>query len=113
MSASLIDGQPETRSYSLVGEADRDGYRIAVRLAPRYPRRLALHVAACSRARGSTSRGRPRWSQIDWARENYCLIAGGIGITPILGHAQALAPPERRCRAALRRASRARRRLSR
>ena len=28
---------------------------------------------------------------VDWARENYCLIAGGIGITPILGAAQALA----------------------
>jgi dimethylamine monooxygenase subunit B len=28
---------------------------------------------------------------IDWSRKNYCLIAGGIGITPILGAAQALA----------------------
>jgi vanillate O-demethylase ferredoxin subunit len=27
---------------------------------------------------------------VDWSRESYCLIAGGIGITPILGAAQAL-----------------------
>src|SRR5260370_41753373 len=30
----LIDGRPETRSYSLVGERHPDGYRIAVRRAP-------------------------------------------------------------------------------
>ncbi|MFX4439396.1 oxidoreductase, partial [Acinetobacter baumannii] len=28
---------------------------------------------------------------VDWTREHYCLVAGGIGITPILGAAQALA----------------------
>src|SRR5579864_4586834 len=28
-----IDGRPDVRSYSLVGEADSNGYRIAVRLA--------------------------------------------------------------------------------
>ena len=58
-----IDGQPETRSYSLVGEAS--SARLQDRGAPRrgFPRRLALHVAARSRARGSTSRGRPRSSR--------------------------------------------------
>ena len=30
----LIDGRPETRSYSLVGDVRPDGYRIAVRRAP-------------------------------------------------------------------------------
>src|SRR6202453_2559604 len=30
----LIDGRPETRCYSLVGEYNPDGYRIAVRRAP-------------------------------------------------------------------------------
>jgi vanillate O-demethylase ferredoxin subunit len=28
---------------------------------------------------------------IDWTRRHYCLVAGGIGITPIIGAAQALA----------------------
>lgn len=83
-----IDGQPETRSYSLV-EASSRGLRIAVR-----------------RAEDSRGGSRYMWSlqpgarldittpasllAVDWARQNYCLIAGGIGITPILGAAQAL-----------------------
>jgi vanillate O-demethylase ferredoxin subunit len=85
-----IDGRPETRSYSLVGEADAQGLRIAVRRAPdsrggsRYMWRLApgarLNITLpCTQF------------QIDWARPHYCLIAGGIGITPIIGIAQALA----------------------
>ena len=85
-----IDGLPETRSYSLVGEASPAGFKVAVR-----------------RAEDSRGGSRYMWSlqpgarlditqpasllAVDWARPNYCLIAGGIGITPILGAAQALA----------------------
>ncbi|MVT54771.1 2Fe-2S iron-sulfur cluster binding domain-containing protein [Bradyrhizobium yuanmingense] len=85
-----IDGLPETRSYSLVGEVSSHGLRIAVR-----------------RAEDSRGGSRYMWSlqpgarlditqpasllAVDWTRDNYCLIAGGIGITPILGAAQALA----------------------
>ena len=88
--AVSIDGRPETRSYSLVGECGADGYRIAVR-----------------RAEDSRGGSRYMWSlkpgarlgitlpssllSIDWTRRNYCLVAGGIGITPIVGAAQALA----------------------
>jgi dimethylamine monooxygenase subunit B len=88
--AVSIDGRPETRSYSLVGECGDDGYRIAVR-----------------RAEDSRGGSRYMWSlkpgarlnitlpssllSIDWTRRNYCLVAGGIGITPIVGAAQALA----------------------
>ncbi|MHC2464758.1 PDR/VanB family oxidoreductase [Bradyrhizobium embrapense] len=84
-----IDGQPQTRSYSLVGEVDPQGFRIAVR-----------HAAE---SRGGS---RYMWSlvpgarlnitqpvslvQLDWTRRHFCLIAGGIGITPIVGAAQAL-----------------------
>ena len=88
--AVTINGQPETRSYSLVGECDPQGYRIAVR-----------------RAEDSRGGSRYMWSlepgarltitqpvslvQLDWSRGHYCLIAGGIGITPIVAAAQALA----------------------
>jgi vanillate O-demethylase ferredoxin subunit len=88
-----IAGLPETRSYSLVGEASSQGFKIAVR-----------------RAEDSRGGSRYMWSlqpgarlditqpssllAVDWARDNYCLIAGGIGITPILGAAQALARRE-------------------
>lgn len=85
-----IDGQPQTRSYSLVGEVDPQGYRIAVR-----------------RAADSRGGSRYMWSlapgarlsitlptslvQLDWTRQQFCLIAGGIGITPMVGAAQVLA----------------------
>jgi vanillate O-demethylase ferredoxin subunit len=88
--AVTINGQPETRSYSLVGEVDPRGFKIAVR-----------------RAEDSRGGSRYMWSlqpgarlditqpaslvSVDWARNHYCLIAGGIGITPIVGAAQALA----------------------
>ncbi len=87
--AVTVDGRPETRSYSLVGECDAAGYRIAVR-----------------RAEDSRGGSRYMWSllpgarlnitlpsslfSIEWARRHYCLIAGGVGITPIIGAAQAL-----------------------
>jgi len=88
--AVTIDGRPETRSYSLIGECGAEGYRIAVR-----------------RAEDSRGGSRYMWSlvpgsrlnitlpssllSIDWTRRHFCLVAGGIGITPIIGAAQALA----------------------
>ncbi len=85
----LIDGQPQTRSYSLVGERDANSYRIAVRLAPdsRGGSRAIWRLQPGARIEISNPSS---LFEIDWARQDYCLIAGGIGITPIVGIASAL-----------------------
>ncbi|WP_024513834.1 PDR/VanB family oxidoreductase [Bradyrhizobium sp. Tv2a-2] len=88
--AVTIDGRPETRSYSLIGECGADGYRIAVRRAEdsrggsRYMWSLAPGARLAITLPSSLL-------SIDWTRRHYCLVAGGIGITPIIGAAQALA----------------------
>lgn len=86
----LIDGQPQIRSYSLVGEAGSDGYRIAVRLAPdsRGGSRAMWALTAGARVEVSNPCA---LIELDWRRPAYCLIAGGIGITPMVGIAAALA----------------------
>jgi len=85
-----IDGRPDVRSYSLVGEADAAGYRIAVRLAEdsRGGSRYMWQLSAGARLNVTAP---VSLLQIDWQRRNYCLIAGGIGITPLVGAAQVLA----------------------
>jgi len=85
-----IDGRPEVRSYSLVGQADAAGYRIAVRLAEdsRGGSRYMWSLAAGARLNLALP---VSLFQIDWQRSRYCLIAGGIGITPLVGAAEALA----------------------
>ena len=85
----LIDGQPARRSYSLVENGDASTYRIAVRLAPdsrggsrgMWSLTPGARIEICSPA---------SLLEIDWSRKNYCLIAGGIGITPITAIAAAL-----------------------
>jgi ferredoxin-NADP reductase len=85
----LIDGQPQTRSYSLVGERRTDALRIAVRLAPdsRGGSRAMWALQPGARLQISSPSS---LFDIDWTRSSYCLIAGGIGITPITGIAGAL-----------------------
>ena len=85
----LIDGQPARRSYSLVENGDAGTYRIAVRLAPdsRGGSRGMWNLQAGARIEISNPAS---LLEIDWGRQNYCLIAGGIGITPITGIAAAL-----------------------
>ncbi|MBR1198641.1 oxidoreductase [Bradyrhizobium sp. AUGA SZCCT0240] len=87
--AVLIDGQPARRSYSLVGDRDPEVYRIAVRLAPdsRGGSRAMWSLKPGARIEISNPTS---LLDIDWNRKNYCLIAGGIGITPISGIASAL-----------------------
>jgi ferredoxin-NADP reductase len=91
----LINGLPDTRSYSLVGDSPVAGaYRIAVKLLP-------------------NSRGGSRWVhdlvpgqpvrisrpsshfQLLHGRTEYLLIAGGIGITALIGMAETLARRDR------------------
>ncbi len=85
----LIDGRPETRSYSLVGDFRPDGYRIAVQRAPdsRGGSRYMWSLKPGARVEVSSPAS---LLEIDWSRQSYCLIAGGIGITPIVGIAAAL-----------------------
>lgn len=86
----LIDGQQQTRCYSLVGERDPRTCRIAVQRAPdsRGGSRAMWMLQAGARIAIS---GPASLFDIDWTRDDYCLIAGGIGITPITGIAAALA----------------------
>jgi dimethylamine monooxygenase subunit B len=85
----LIDGRPETRCYSLVGGFNPDGYRIAVRRAPdsRGGSNYMWTLKPGARIEISSPAS---LLEIDWSKDSYCLIAGGIGITPILGVAGAL-----------------------
>lgn len=85
-----VEGLPETRSYSLVGEADEKGFRIAVRRAPdsRGGSRYMWQLAPGTRLDITMP---VSLFQIDWTRPHYCLVAGGIGITPLVGAAQVLA----------------------
>jgi len=87
--AVLVDGQPVRRCYSLVGERASNFYRIAVRLAPnsRGGSRGMWNLQPRARIEISTPAS---LIEIDWSRRNYCLIAGGIGITPISAIAAAL-----------------------
>lgn len=85
----LIDGQPEMRSYSLVGDGNPNGYRIAVRRAPDSHGGSLYMWSLKPGARIEVS-SPVSLLEIDWARKSYCLIAGGIGITPIIGIASAL-----------------------
>jgi ferredoxin-NADP reductase len=89
----LIDGQPQTRSYSLVGERQPDRLRIAVRLAPDSRGGSKAMWALQPGARLQISSPSSLFA-IDWTRKSYCLIAGGVGITPITGIAGALAQRE-------------------
>lgn len=84
-----VNGRADVRSYSLVGLPDRRCYRIAVKkVDPSRGGSVALHDLRP----GATVRITPPRNhfplQFDAGR--YLLVAGGIGITPMLGMAQAL-----------------------
>jgi ferredoxin-NADP reductase len=88
--AVIVDELPDIRSYSLVGERPADGaYRIAVkdvsdsRGGSRFVR--ALEPGAAVEVSEPESH-----FELQYGRPEYLLVAGGIGITPMLGMAHAL-----------------------
>ncbi len=85
-----IDGLPDTRSYSLVGEGPVDGaYRIAVKEI-KDSRGGSVWVRALE-AGTSVAVSEPQSNfELQYGRSEYLLVAGGIGITPIFGMAHAL-----------------------
>jgi vanillate O-demethylase ferredoxin subunit len=84
----MIGGKPDTRSYSIVGA---DGcYRIAVKRAPDSRGGSEYMWTLAEGARLTMSNAKSNFP-LDFGYRGYHLIAAGIGITPILGMALALA----------------------
>lgn len=84
-----IDGRQDVRSYSLVGLARRGIYRIAVKhVQPSRGGSAWLHtLLPGARLRITSPRNH---FPLQHGAPGYLMIAGGIGITPLLGMAQAL-----------------------
>ena len=90
----VVDGREEKRSYSLVGLPDAPGadevYRIAVRRAD--DGRGGSRFLWGLQTGDELLIGEPNnHFEIGWQAPHTLLVAGGIGITPILGMAQLLA----------------------
>lgn len=87
--AVVVDGRPDHRSYSLVGTGDGSAYRIAVkrhddsRGGSRYMWSLPVG------ARLSVTEPHNLFA-LEYGRPEYLLVAGGIGITPMVSMAAAL-----------------------
>jgi ferredoxin-NADP reductase len=84
-----IGGRRDVRSYSLVGLPRRNVYRIAVkRVAPSRGGSVWLHnLLPGARLQVTSPRNH---FPLQHGASRYLLIAGGIGITPLLGMAQVL-----------------------
>ncbi len=85
----LIDGRPDTRSYSIV-ETNPRGYRIAVKRLPQSRGGSTYMHTLAPGARLDIS-GPHNHFALRLGAPDYLLVAGGIGITPIHAHALALA----------------------
>jgi ferredoxin-NADP reductase len=85
-----VDGRPDTRCYSLVGAPDAGCFRIAVKREQpsRGGSRYMWSLGPRARLRVTEPRN---LFELELGRVEYLLVAGGIGITPILGMALALA----------------------
>jgi ferredoxin-NADP reductase len=85
----MVHGRPQVRSYSLVGAPDGECYRIAVkRLDDGKGGSLAMwRLAQGDRLRISEPQNH---FPLDWDAPACLFVAGGIGVTPLVGMAQAL-----------------------
>lgn len=86
-----VNGRPHTRSYSLIGCADREVHHIAVkRLDDGRGGSLAMwRLAVGDRLRITEPQNH---FPLDLQAPAYLLVAGGIGVTPLVHMAQTLAP---------------------
>ena len=82
--------RPDTRSYSLVGRPEAGHYRIAVRRDPN-GRGGSAYMHGLKPGQALRISNPQSLFEIDWQAPEALLIAGGIGITPILGMAEAIA----------------------
>lgn len=85
----IIDGQPDHRSYSLVGAGDGACYRIAVRRHDESRGGSRYMWSLPEGARVSVTDPHNLFD-LEFGRPEYLLLAGGIGITPLIAMAAAL-----------------------
>jgi len=86
-----IDGRDETRSYSLVGlPGDPEVYRIAVKLVDS-SRGGSRHMWSLETGAELLVGEPANHFELPLGAPQYLLVAGGIGITPLVGMAQTLA----------------------
>lgn len=85
----LVSGEAQTRSYSLVGEALPDRYRIAVKRRDDGRGGSAYLWSLREGARLSVSEPKSAFT-LDFGHPEFLLVAGGIGITPLIGMAAVL-----------------------
>jgi ferredoxin-NADP reductase len=85
----MVGDRPETRSYSLVGRGEAGLYRIAVRRAPD-SRGGSAYMHGLKPGQALKISNPQNLFEIDWHAPEALLIAGGIGITPIIGMAEAI-----------------------
>ncbi|MDB5545211.1 MAG: oxidoreductase [Hyphomicrobiales bacterium] len=85
----IIDGQPDHRSYSLVGTGDGSCYRIAVRRHDDSRGGSRYMWTLREGARLSVTDPHNLFT-LEFGRPEYLLLAGGIGVTPLIAMAAAL-----------------------
>jgi ferredoxin-NADP reductase len=86
--AVLIDDLPDHRSYSLVGSGD-ETYKIAVKRSEKSRGGSRYMWSLTEAARFKVTEPHNHFS-LDFGKPDYLLVAGGIGITPIISMAETL-----------------------